>query len=590
MSSNTFRIQYLDVLKAVAILSVLLYHSGYLPYGYLGVDIFLVIAGYLTTKSLLRKDLNFGGYLSFEISRIIRLLPPLLLAGVFCMALGWFSMIDDTYESLSQSVIATNFFGNNIVELIASGDYWRADIIFSPLMHTWYVGLVMQFYLVYPLLFIIAKQINKDDNNLCLIKIIIAVAVISLFIFWEEQDSARRFYLLSSRFFEFAIGGLLAFIPQKVQSHSRFISYLCYALLIVLLVANGEFVSAQLKLLMVVALTSILILSGDTLENKVTGNVWLARIGAASYSIFVWHQVILAFYRSIAGSHFTLLSYWGCLVAIALMSWLSYKYVEQVTTRLHKEQKGTRILYWTTLVVFLLLNVFTFGVYKNAGVVRDIPELEVKLDSPQRGKWAAYNSRNLNEDHSFITGKEHWFVIGNSYARDFINIIKESGISDKVEVSYCECTGGNFNFMSDSYDDRFQYADKIFISSKSLNEKMIREIEIRAIAFGHDLNDVIVVGEKEFGETMTQVYVRRFSRDYYNTLIHIKKESLDNNMHFKHMYGNRYLDLLGLIVNNEGEVRAFTDDNMFISSDCIHLTKAGAKMFANKIQWNQFLQ
>ena len=99
-----------------------------------------------------------GGYFGFELSRIVRLLPPLIIAGIVCMAVGFFVMIDDTYESLSQSVIATNFFGNNVIELIATGDYWAADKLFSPLMHTWYVGLVMQFYLVYPLIFYIAKN------------------------------------------------------------------------------------------------------------------------------------------------------------------------------------------------------------------------------------------------------------------------------------------------------------------------------------------------------------------------------------------------------------------------------------------------
>lgn len=157
------RIKYIDVLKAFAIIAVVLYHAGALNYGYLGVDLFLTIAGYLTTKSLLKffvvnSSSRWGQlYVQFEISRIIRLLPPLLVAGVICMILGFFAMLPDDYENLSQSVIATNFFGNNILAAITTGNYWDVVNDYKPLMHTWYVGIVMQFYLVFPVLFYLAR-------------------------------------------------------------------------------------------------------------------------------------------------------------------------------------------------------------------------------------------------------------------------------------------------------------------------------------------------------------------------------------------------------------------------------------------------
>ena len=104
--------------KAFAIIAVMLYHAGLMEYGYLGVDVFLVVAGYFTTKHLYSKLFTANCpstaelfYLNFEVSRIIRLLPPLLVAGTICMALGYIFMLPDDYENLSQSVIATNFFG-----------------------------------------------------------------------------------------------------------------------------------------------------------------------------------------------------------------------------------------------------------------------------------------------------------------------------------------------------------------------------------------------------------------------------------------------------------------------------------------------
>ena len=134
------RIKYLDVLKAVAIIAVVLYHADILGYGYLGVDVFLVLSGFFVARSLEGKK-----YFSFVVSRILRLLPVLLVAGLVAMAAGWFTMLPDDYENLGESVVATNLFANNILSAITTGDYWNIGNKYKPLMHTWYVGLLMQF-------------------------------------------------------------------------------------------------------------------------------------------------------------------------------------------------------------------------------------------------------------------------------------------------------------------------------------------------------------------------------------------------------------------------------------------------------------
>ncbi len=304
------RVNSIDVLKAIAIIAVVLYHSGYMPFGYLGVDLFLVVCGYMTTKSLFRRHLldsssdGLGGvirhYYDFVTSRIIRLLPSLLIACIVCMAIGFVVMIDDTYESLSQSVVATSFFGNNVVEMIATGDYWAQNKAFSPLMHTWYVGLVMQFYLVIPFLSYFAK-LDKQKPERTLLCLIAILAVLSLLVYFGDTNAARKFYLLPSRFFEFASGGLVAILykPDEGSPFNKFFVWVFYILLLLSFVVINEIIPTNIRLVLVVALTCVLLCSQDVLENKITANPILAKIGVASYSIFVWHQVILAFFRSI---------------------------------------------------------------------------------------------------------------------------------------------------------------------------------------------------------------------------------------------------------------------------------------------------
>ena len=305
------RLNYIDVLKAFAIIAVVLYHSGFMTFGYLGVDLFLVINGYLITKSLSKRlyinnTKAVSEYLGFEISRIVRLLPVLLVAGIVCMALGFWAMLPDDYENLSESVIATNLFCNNILSAITTKNYWDVVNEYKPLMHTWYVGVVMQFYIIYPILFFLAK-LDKKNSERTLLVMTSTLAVVSLLIYFGATDVAQRFYYLPSRFFEFAVGGIVALTWKPKygeQSFQSWFVYVCYAIILAMMAVNKEIIPANLKLVAVVALSVVLVMSSNTLENKVTGNSVLTKIGAASYSIFVWHQVLLAFYRYTISSHF----------------------------------------------------------------------------------------------------------------------------------------------------------------------------------------------------------------------------------------------------------------------------------------------
>jgi peptidoglycan/LPS O-acetylase OafA/YrhL len=117
------RIKYYDVLKAVAIIAVVLYHIGVCQNGYLGVDVFFVLAGFFTSNSIDNHIATNRWYFKFIKQRIFRILPLLIIAGIICMAFGWFMMLPDDYENAAQSVVATNFFGNNILQAITTRDY-----------------------------------------------------------------------------------------------------------------------------------------------------------------------------------------------------------------------------------------------------------------------------------------------------------------------------------------------------------------------------------------------------------------------------------------------------------------------------------
>lgn len=585
------RLKYLDVLKAFAIIAVVLYHSGFFTFGYLGVDLFLVINGYFITKSLKGKlldgsGLTGGGYVQFEISRIVRLLPVLLVAGVVCMILGFWMMLPDDYENLCESVVATNLFGNNILAAVTTKNYWDVVNEYKPLMHTWYVGVVMQFYIVYPVLFYLAKFDKKNPQRTLLV-LISTLAVISLLIYFGTTDVAKRFYYLPSRFFEFAVGGIVALTwkPQEGEKtfHKWFV-YVCYALLLALMVVNYEIIHANLKLVAVVALSVVLVMSSFELENCVTGNSVLAKIGAASYSIFVWHQVLLAFYRYTISSHFTVVSYILFLIAVALLSWLTYQFIEQKTSGWLKEKKSKFVFYVVTIVVFLGSTGIAGYIYKKGGVVRDVPELYISKNEHVNHK--AYNDKIYKLDKPFETDKQHWLVVGNSFGRDFANVILESPVADSVELSYIYVD----KYKKPEYQERFATADRVFLSSSETDEETVREMESVCQTNGFDIDNLVIVGTKNFGESNGQFYVNRNKPDYFEQRAKMEAKYYERNEKMESLYGDRYLDLIGLVIDENGTMPVFTPDHHYVSQDCRHFSKGGAIWFSQLIDWSKYLE
>ena len=568
-----------------------------------------MINGYLITMSLSKKFMPENGvhgggnfelkgrsakfkvcakeYFEFEISRVVRLLPLLLVAGLVCMNIGFFVMLPDDYENLSQSVIATNFFGNNILASITTKDYWNVANEYKPLMHTWYVGVIMQFYLIYPLFFLIARKRNKSKR---LLVVSLAVFSIASFVFYfTTTDTAFRFYHITSRFFEFAVGGIVALVGLRwyfVNRYSKVAALVTYALLLLLLFLNTDVLASKTKLILVVMLTSLLLILRENLNNRIASNVLFAKVGAASYSIFVWHQVVLAFCRYSISSHFTAVSYLAYIIIVALVSLLSYRFIEQSISTWLKGDSSKKNLYSMMTIAFVGLTAFSLYVYQQAGVVRDVPELDIKKGAVHRGLHSEYCDKIYNFDKPFETQKRHWLVIGDSYGRDFANTVIESSIADSVEISYIY----NDNYKESKYEERFAQADLIFMSSRGINQNKISEMEDICNARGFDTRKLVIVGLKNFGECNGQIFIKRGRPDYFKLRTRMADEYYERNATLKANNGERYLDLIEKFMDVDGNVPVFTPDHHFISQDCLHLTRAGAIWLSQLIDWSKYLE
>lgn len=573
----SMRDSWLNFLKGIAMIAVVFYHFKLLEYGYLGVEIFLTVNGYLLTCSLNKKtsDGKQFSYFRFVYEKILRLWPLVLLAGLISLIVGSASMLPDDYENLAQSVVASNVFSNNILSAITTGNYWDVVQDYKPLMHLWYIGILVPFYVIYPAIYLFTIRIARKkqwDKQKTLLIVLGLLTVLSLMAYFLEKRSAARFYYFPFRFYEMLTGCLVAigtkyFGGLKQTSNAT----LGVALLIFLLIVNPFVLTTgfdTVRLIATVLLTAALlrVRPSKKLEKKKAYSI-VASIGIASYSIYIWHQVIIAFYRYIVDASPSAIALLFCMILTAAVSYASYCWVE-IKFALLKN----KIVVILSLMLCACTTIFSLYLYTHAGVIRDVPELDVYADNVHRGMHAEYCDRVYDMDRAFANdNRTKVLVVGHSFARDWVNVLLEAGLDEYLDIVYIYTTDLNANDV-----DRVQQADYIFVNAdraitNTIPELITAEMREDAQLWG--------IGTKSFGENNGNIYSRRFSENYHQMTISydLVRETYETE---KSLWGERYVDFIDEVLQDNGEVSVFTDDGRYISQDCRHLTQAGAQYYA----------
>lgn len=581
----TSRNNILDIFKGIAIVAVILYHAGLLTYGYLGVEIFLVIGGYLITKSIMHlyyKD-KFS-FLDYLCKRLVRLWPLALLITIVSLAGGYFFMLPDAFKNTCETAVGTCFFVNNFIQYITAGNYWDTANDYKPLMHTWYLGVIFQFYVLYPLLFMFCHRFSNDFLKALRVALV-GVFVFSLsFYIIPDIDTAVTFYLLPARLFEFAAGGLLAF-PSASKGKERDNRIMGFFLLfvIVLICINDAYTMAKVRLLLTVALSALIVKYSERASSDAFSSVWLKALslfvplGMASYSLYLWHQVILAFYRYVVNNEFTVWSYIVTLSISLFVGYLSYSLLEKSVTAYTKQSKGrTYLVLSLCLLATILISVLSLKWYKTQGAIRDIPELEVSLNDPSSWEPQEYNARITDlyeKPFPPRNGKKNVLVVGDSYARDWINVLLEGGAKD-INLSYSMDIAPDLR-------KKIEQADIIFVANNASIDRYVDYLPAMM------QKKFYRVGHKAFGRGVGYAYNQaRMSNDYSQFVVPVYDDiNEDERIEFQGMY----INLMDSIRNSGGSINLFTADKRLITHDGIHLTRAGAKEFAKRLNINELI-
>lgn len=301
----------IDGLRAIAVMAVVLFHAGLgVPGGYIGVDVFFVISGYLIT-SLIIKDLEAGtfSFWHFWERRIRRILPALTVMVLCVLALGWFLLLPDDYANLGKSAIWQSLFAANIY-------FWRNSGYFSPaaeeqpLLHTWSLAVEEQFYFFIPVgLFILFRFSFFRRQSVLLIILTLGVLLsLVLSIYGISSHRSATFYLLPTRAWELMLGSILAIFPVSLTPQSLWKRELMSNLGIIGILAPCFLYTSDTIFPGLTALPPCLgaflyILSNQHREQiepltqigKLLSTRGFVFIGLISYSLYLWHWPLFAF-------------------------------------------------------------------------------------------------------------------------------------------------------------------------------------------------------------------------------------------------------------------------------------------------------
>lgn len=335
MSALKYR-REIDGLRAIAVLGVVLYHAepSWLPGGFLGVDVFFVISGYLITSLLLLEHRQSGtvDLAAFYARRVRRLLPALgVLVATTTLAGVW--LLHDSHQQLLYSAAASLLFVGNIYFQLNTGDYFDGPTDEVPLLHLWSLGVEEQFYLVLPLLVLLCVRWRGQRG---LVGALVVGSVVSLVLaeHWMQIRPSVAFYQMPSRFWEFAAGSLVALAPRK-RLRPQLATGVAWAGMGTIVAAMAVGTSAHfpgIGALPVVLGSTALVWSVHDGERSdaptaVLGSRAMVFFGAISYSLYLWHWPLLALLRAIVWEPSLASRLGACLLAVAL-AWLSYRHVE----------------------------------------------------------------------------------------------------------------------------------------------------------------------------------------------------------------------------------------------------------------------
>jgi peptidoglycan/LPS O-acetylase OafA/YrhL len=598
-------------LRFISVIAVLFYHFKFSFFrgGFIGVDVFFVISGYLMTRIILtgveNNIFNYWDYLQKRINRIV----PALLVMISFFAITIYFLLPTQFLSYIKSYFSSSLFFSNIYYYLNSG-YFDGSSQFNFLLHTWSLSVEWQFYLIYPLILLLFKKLylrNKKAFNIVFISIL-ALSFISMI--FHHQDQSYSFYIFYCRAWEMMFGGIAFLFAERVKNFSdKSRNIIVTSALIIILgsiyIINSHSVQWPSSLTLIpVASTTVILLCNvkwSIFENRI-----ISFIGNISYSLYLWHWpfYVLSLFFSVNDR----LRYKIALILLSLIfSSLSFFLVE-------KRNYQNKSIVIAAVSVFLFLISYSISVkipenmfdnkieklviaktkYVDSKVAADQYSLNNKYFNYDQ-KFSEYNLQKIQIDKS----KKYIVLIGDSHAGMFAETLHKIVKNTSYELLQITADGTypmvNSKTQFSGPRDFFNYFFKIYFPKIKSNIALVI-INSNYSAYSHnDLAGKINFTEKYFTENKvnnlylgqtpqyyldfpTQFYIENKYKIIHRNQKYVDKKTIDTDLYLKNKLGEKYIELLNY------NVKKIADNGTPFINDTNHLTSYGTQQYRPKIE------
>ena len=442
----------IDGLRAISVSVVILYHAqitimGHQPFkgGFIGVDIFFVISGYLITSIILKELLVTGSFSfkNFYQRRIRRILPALILVMLASLPFAWMYLLPSSFIDFSKSILYSLGFSSNFYFHYSGQEYEDISGLLKPFLHTWSLSVEEQFYLLFPVaLLIIFKNLRKY-----LVHILIITLLISLFFTdWGSKNyPSASFYFPHTRLWELLAGSILAYFEILLghRSKEKILNVLFPKIGLLLIVTTIIFFKLYFPHPSLHTLPAILgvcliiwFSDKDEIVTKILSSKLFVGIGLISYSLYLWHYPIFAFARTTEFyQRADLLENLFLGILIYVLSIFSYYLIEKPA---RNKKNRFKIILNTILIATFVLIIANLSIIFNEGYKNRVPEIlqKVSLKDPwnllrNSKNQICYNNKSLCDFNT--SSDKKIYLVGDSHAASIMYDIKDRIIKKKYQ-------------------------------------------------------------------------------------------------------------------------------------------------------------
>ena len=529
----------IDGLRAIAVCSVIIYHAQitvldykFFKGGFIGVDIFFVISGYLIT-SIILKELFITGSFSFKHfyqRRIRRIIPALLVVMLAFMPLAWIYLLPSSFVDFSKSILYSLGFSSNLY-------FWKSGLVYGaesgllkPFLHTWSLSVEEQFYILFPIIVLITfRFFRKYLIYILLIGFLTSLALAD----WTSRNyPSFNFYILPTRGWELLAGSILAYfeITKGHRSKNRMLSIILPTIGLILIGHSILFFDGRTfhpsfyTLSPIIGVCLIIWFSHkDQLITKILTTKLFVGIGLISYSLYLWHYPIFAFSRLIGFMNGSLFNLFLIGIITTILSILSYYFVERPFR--NKNIKFKLII--NLILVFIFLLIFlNYYVIEKKGIGNRMPKIILNSLTTAWGIQQTFETNADNNLKSKITdcgqGKTCRF---NSSSNKIVHLIGDSHMKSLSNDLKDKVINKNFQFVTNIYGGCIYFKGFNLVNFKNnqttgCNDRYFRKIENQISQYTK--NQILVFGGY-FPHYLEDIWKKADGLDIVDTFIKIGK-------------------------------------------------------------------